>query len=71
MTDQPLWPSPPRRPGGKIRHAVLCPRTDPIVETVRRGERDQALVVERCSGCGHDDYAERLLARLDPDPDAA
>lgn len=72
MTDQPLWPAPRRRPGGMIRHRVLCSRQGEITTATRRAPSGRILEVERCDECQADDYPERLLTRLDdPSPDAA
>jgi hypothetical protein len=75
MTEpQPLWPHPPRRPGSKIRHKVLCSRQGEITTATRRAPSGRILEVEQCSECQADDYPERLMdqPRLDPtSPDAA
>jgi hypothetical protein len=63
MTTTPLWPAPPPRRGGRIRHRVLCPRQAPIVETVRTTADGHSIVVEMCSECEATDLAERLHER--------
>jgi hypothetical protein len=72
MTEpQPLWPHPPRRRGSRIRHGWRCTRTGRIAETTRRTPDGVIVEVDICLECESTDLAERLLARLDPPPDAA
>lgn len=68
---EPLWPHPPRRPGGRIRHKVLCSRQLGIGQTTRRTPSGVIVEVDVCLECQADDYSERMLDRLDPPPDAA